>query len=148
MNFFFRMSSRLFLEPTQPPFQWVLGAVSPWVKQLRCEVDHTLPISAEVTKTWIYTLTPHMTLWQFLWISIGMQINSYLFCSTVLFCSLTTCCLVLQYFGMVWMPMCNWIILICYSQWQCILRLQDCDRLLYWLDRNVITILESQHTLR
>jgi len=34
--------------PTQPPIQWVSGALSLGVKQPRCEADHSPPPSAEV----------------------------------------------------------------------------------------------------
>jgi hypothetical protein len=35
---------------TQPPIQWVSGAVSLGVKQPGCEADHSPPSSAEVKK--------------------------------------------------------------------------------------------------
>jgi hypothetical protein len=46
------------LESTQPPIQWVLGALSPRVKQQGREADHSPLASAEVKKMWIYTSTP------------------------------------------------------------------------------------------
>jgi hypothetical protein len=57
-NFHFSMSSRPDLGFTQPPIQWVLGALSPGVKRLGREADHSSLASAEVKKTWIYTSTP------------------------------------------------------------------------------------------
>jgi hypothetical protein len=45
------------LGSTQPPIQWVPGALSPGVKRPGREADHTLPTSAEVKKTWVYTST-------------------------------------------------------------------------------------------
>jgi hypothetical protein len=51
-NFLFSMAS------TQPPIQWVLGALSLGVKRPRSEADHSPPASAEVKKMWIYTSTP------------------------------------------------------------------------------------------
>jgi hypothetical protein len=36
-------------------------ALSPGVKQLGREVDHSLPTSAEIKKMWIYTCTPPYT---------------------------------------------------------------------------------------
>jgi hypothetical protein len=47
------MSSRPALGTTQPPSQWVPGALSP-----EREADHSPPTSAEVVKTWVYTSTP------------------------------------------------------------------------------------------
>jgi hypothetical protein len=35
-----------------------MGALSPEVKLLEREADHSPPISAEVKKIWIYTSTP------------------------------------------------------------------------------------------
>jgi hypothetical protein len=55
-NFLFSKSSRPALEPTQPPIQWVPGALSPG-----CEADHSPPASVEVKKMWIYTSTPPYT---------------------------------------------------------------------------------------
>jgi phage terminase large subunit-like protein len=52
------MSSRPVQGPTQPPIQWVPGAISPGIKRLEREGDHSHPTSAEVKKTWIYTSTP------------------------------------------------------------------------------------------
>jgi hypothetical protein len=57
-NFLFSKSSRLALGSTQPPIQWVPEALSPGVKRLGREADHSPPTSAEVKKMWIYTSTP------------------------------------------------------------------------------------------
>jgi hypothetical protein len=46
------------LEPTQPPNQWVTGALSLGVKQRGREADHSPPSSAEVRNAWSYTSTP------------------------------------------------------------------------------------------
>jgi hypothetical protein len=43
--------------PTQPPIQWVTGALAPGVKQPGREADHSPPTSAKVQNTWIYTST-------------------------------------------------------------------------------------------
>jgi hypothetical protein len=45
-------------EAHHPPFQWLLGALSPGVKQLGSGGDHAPPTIAEVKKTWIYTYNP------------------------------------------------------------------------------------------
>jgi hypothetical protein len=57
-NFLFSRSSRPALRSTQPPLQWVPGALSPGVKRPGREVDHSPPTSAEVKKMWIYTSAP------------------------------------------------------------------------------------------
>jgi hypothetical protein len=57
-NFFFSTSSRPALGLTQPPIQWVPGALSPGVKRQGREADHSSLTSAEVKKIWIYTSTP------------------------------------------------------------------------------------------
>jgi hypothetical protein len=44
-------------EPTQPPIQWVPGALSLGVKRLGREADHSPPSSAEVKNAWSYTST-------------------------------------------------------------------------------------------
>jgi hypothetical protein len=49
-NFHFSMSSRPALGPTQPPIQWVPRVLSPGVKQLEREADHSPSTSAEVKK--------------------------------------------------------------------------------------------------
>jgi hypothetical protein len=56
-NFIFTTSSRLALGPTQPPIQWVSGALSPGVKRLGREADQSPPITAKVKKMWTYTST-------------------------------------------------------------------------------------------
>jgi Ni,Fe-hydrogenase I cytochrome b subunit len=46
--FLFTTTSRTALRPTQPPIQWVPGALSLGVKQLGSEADHSPPSTAEV----------------------------------------------------------------------------------------------------
>jgi hypothetical protein len=43
---------------TQPPIQWVPGALSQVVKRRRRETDQSPSTSVEVKKTWVYTSTP------------------------------------------------------------------------------------------
>jgi hypothetical protein len=61
-EFLFSVSSRLALGATQLSIQWVywmrVGAFNLRVKRSRRKTDHKPPITAEVLKTWIYTLTP------------------------------------------------------------------------------------------
>jgi hypothetical protein len=47
-SFLFITASRTALGPTQPPTQWVPGAVSLRVKRLGGEADHSPPSNAEV----------------------------------------------------------------------------------------------------
>jgi hypothetical protein len=56
--FLFTTVSRMALRPTQPPVQWVPGALSLGVKQLRREGDHSPLSSAEVKNAWSYTSAP------------------------------------------------------------------------------------------
>jgi hypothetical protein len=46
--FLFPTAFRTALEPTQPPIQWLLGALSLVVKRPGREADHSTPYSAEV----------------------------------------------------------------------------------------------------
>jgi hypothetical protein len=50
--FLFTTASRTALGPTQPPVQWVPGALSLGVKRPRREANHSPPSSAEV-KVWV-----------------------------------------------------------------------------------------------
>jgi hypothetical protein len=47
-NFIFTTASRTALVPTQPPIQWLLGALSLGIKRPGREADHSPPSSAEV----------------------------------------------------------------------------------------------------
>jgi hypothetical protein len=60
--FLFTTASRMALGPTQPPIQWVPGALSLGVKQLGHEADHSPPSSAKVKNAWSYTSTPPVRL--------------------------------------------------------------------------------------
>jgi hypothetical protein len=50
------------LEPTQPPIQWVPGALSLGVKRPGRDDDHSSPSSVEVRNVWSYNSTPPMRL--------------------------------------------------------------------------------------
>jgi hypothetical protein len=56
--FLFTTASRMALGPTQPPIQWVSGALSLGVKRPEREADHSLPSSAKVKNAWSYTSIP------------------------------------------------------------------------------------------
>jgi hypothetical protein len=87
-NFLFSTSSRPVLGPTQPPFQWVLRALSPWVKRPGHETDHSSPTSAEVKKIWIYTSTPSYVFMAYCLISLakGQLYPFHLFTETTDWC--------------------------------------------------------------
>jgi hypothetical protein len=61
--FLFTTASRTALGPTQPPIQWVLGALSLEVKRPGREADHSPPSSAEAKNAWNYTSTPPIRLY-------------------------------------------------------------------------------------
>jgi hypothetical protein len=56
--FVFTAMSRPALGPIQPPIQWVLGTLSPGIKQLGQAADYSPPYSAEVENAWRDTSTP------------------------------------------------------------------------------------------
>jgi hypothetical protein len=56
--FFYSTESRPSLGPTQPPIQWVLGALSPGVMWPGRDDEHLPATSSEVKNRWIYTPTP------------------------------------------------------------------------------------------
>jgi hypothetical protein len=57
-NFSFTAAFRPALEPTQPPIQWVPGALCVGVKPLGHEAEHPPPFSAEIKNAWSYSWTP------------------------------------------------------------------------------------------
>jgi hypothetical protein len=63
--FLFTTASRPALGPTQPPIQWVPGALSLGVKRPGREADHSPPSSAEV-KEWVelYLHSPNTPSWR------------------------------------------------------------------------------------
>jgi hypothetical protein len=68
--FLFSTASRMALGLTQPPIQWVAGALSQGVKQLGHEADHSPPCSAEVkVRVALYLHSPNMSSWH------GAQLN-------------------------------------------------------------------------
>jgi hypothetical protein len=56
--FLFTTASRTALGSTQPPIQWVPGALSLGVKRPGREADRSPPSSAEVKIAWSYTSAP------------------------------------------------------------------------------------------
>jgi hypothetical protein len=60
--FLFPTASRPVLELTQPPIQWVPGALSLGLKSPGRESDQSPPSSAEVKNAWSYTFTPPIRL--------------------------------------------------------------------------------------
>jgi hypothetical protein len=57
MGFFFGTVPKPALGPIQPAIQWILGALSPGIKWLEREADHSPPSNAEVKNAWSYTST-------------------------------------------------------------------------------------------
>jgi hypothetical protein len=57
-KFLYNPPVKQYLEPTQPPIRWALGALPLGVKQLGRESDYSPPSSAVVKKTWMYTSIP------------------------------------------------------------------------------------------
>jgi hypothetical protein len=60
--FLFMTVSRLAQGPTQPPIQWIRGAVSLGVKQSGHEAGHSPLSSAKFKNAWSYTSTPPVCL--------------------------------------------------------------------------------------
>jgi hypothetical protein len=61
--FLFCTASRPTFGPTQPPIQWVLGALSQRVKRRGIEADHSPPFSAEVKNGGAMPPLLHMCPW-------------------------------------------------------------------------------------
>jgi hypothetical protein len=70
--FLFTTASRTALGPTQPPTQWVPGALSLGVKRPGREADHSPPSNAKV-KEWVelYLHSPNTPSWRGAWLSTG-----------------------------------------------------------------------------
>jgi hypothetical protein len=63
--FLFTTASRMALGPTQPPIQWVPGALSLGVKRPGREADHSSPSSAEVKEyVELYIHSPNTPSWR------------------------------------------------------------------------------------
>jgi len=59
------------LNSSQPPIQWVQGALSLGVKRPEREPDHSLPFSAKLKNAWSYTSTPQYAFMA--WCSVKAQ---------------------------------------------------------------------------
>jgi len=66
------------LRPTQPPIQWVPGALSLGVKWQRREADHSPPSSAEVKHAWSYLHSPNAPSWRVAQLKARGQLYLYL----------------------------------------------------------------------
>jgi hypothetical protein len=60
--FLFATVSRPAVVPTQPPIQWIPGAVSLGLKRLGREADHSPQSNAEVRNAWSCNSTPPIRL--------------------------------------------------------------------------------------
>jgi hypothetical protein len=69
--FLLTTASRSALGPTQPPIQWITGALSLGVKRLGHAADHSPPSSPEVKNVWSYTSTPQYAFMA--WCSVKAQ---------------------------------------------------------------------------
>jgi hypothetical protein len=82
-EFLFSIAPRPSLWPTQPPIQWVPGALSPRVRRPGCETAHSLPSSAEVKNVWSYSfIFPFVFVaWYlinyYLWINNSRRVDFY-----------------------------------------------------------------------
>jgi hypothetical protein len=63
LKFLYSIAPRQALGPTQPPIQWVLGALSLRVKRPGHEADHSPPSSAEVKNVGAIPPLPHISSW-------------------------------------------------------------------------------------
>jgi len=58
----FAIMSRLALGTTQPPIQWIQGAITLGVKWAGYEAEHSCPTKAKAKNVWNYTSTPPICL--------------------------------------------------------------------------------------
>jgi hypothetical protein len=70
--FLFTTVPRPALGPTQPPIQWVPGALSLGVKRPEREADHSPPSSVEAKNAWSYTSIPQQGAGIARWYSAGL----------------------------------------------------------------------------
>jgi hypothetical protein len=75
--FLFTTASRTALGPTQPPIQWVSGALSLGVKRPGREADHSPPSSTEVKNAWNYISTPQYAFMA--WCSVKKEAQGHLY---------------------------------------------------------------------
>jgi hypothetical protein len=73
----FTAMSKRALGPTQPPIQWIPGALSLGVKRPEREVDHSLPSSGEVKECVELYLHSPVRLYGVVFRSIGTTLNFY-----------------------------------------------------------------------
>jgi hypothetical protein len=74
----FTTASRTALGPTQPPIQWIPGALSLGVKRPGREADHSSPSSAEVREcVELYLHSSNTPSWRGAWVSTGTTLPCY-----------------------------------------------------------------------
>jgi hypothetical protein len=79
--FLFTTASRTVLGTTEPLIQWVPGALSPKIKLLGRENDHSPPSNVEVKNVWSYTSTLPIRLHDVM-ISLNSTVKTLLFTYT------------------------------------------------------------------
>jgi hypothetical protein len=77
--FLFTTASITALGPTQPPIQWVPGALNLGEKRPGREADHSPPSSAEVKNAWSYTSTPQYVFMAWCLVKHRDNFNFYLY---------------------------------------------------------------------
>jgi hypothetical protein len=83
--FLFTTASRTVLGPTQPPIQWVPGALSLGVKRPRREAHHSPPSSVEVEEcVELYLHSPNTPSWRGAWLKHRNNFTFYLYLYTAL----------------------------------------------------------------
>jgi hypothetical protein len=79
----FSTVSRLSLEPTQPPIQWVLAILSTRVKKPGRESDHSPPSTAKVKNGGAIPPLTHTSLWHV--VQLITHTDKFTFCVTEMF---------------------------------------------------------------
>jgi hypothetical protein len=74
----FAIVAKVALGPTQSPIQWVPGALTPKIKRMGHEADHSRPTSSKVKNAWSYTSLLPVSLHSVVLSSAQGQLHLYL----------------------------------------------------------------------